>query len=277
MRSLAPAWYDAINAGKQSVVCDLKADADFGRELCASADVVLEGFRPGIAERLGVGYDRMPRGVIYCSISGYGSSARTPTVPGHDLNYQGYAGVLADTAPGLPPVQVADLAGGALVAVTEILACASRTRANRSGPADRALAHTRRPPSRLPPGCRTRSPACSPVASVVRDLRNRGWPLPDGRRPGAEVLRAPVRVDRRARTGRAPVRPRRTGRARGHARRRVRDKVARRRGSSSSTAKTCPSARLRRSRKRLSTSRAPSGPPPAVGEHTDAWRSELGL
>ena len=122
MRSLAPAWYDAISAGKQSVVCDLKADPDFGRALCARADVVLEGFRPGVAERLGVGYDRMPRGVVYCSISGYGSDGPNAHRAGHDLNYQGYAGVLADTAPGLPPVQVADLAGGALVAVSEILA-----------------------------------------------------------------------------------------------------------------------------------------------------------
>src|SRR5262245_29638070 len=142
MRALAPAWYDAINAGKQSVVCDLKADPDFGRALCARADVVLEGFRPGVAERLGVGYDRMPRGVVYCSISGYGSTGPNAHRAGHDLNYQGYAGVLADTAPGLPPVQVADLAGGALVAVSEILAALlEREQSGRGRRIDLSLTH----------------------------------------------------------------------------------------------------------------------------------------
>ena len=142
MRALAPAWYDAINAGKESVVCDLKADPDFGRALCAHADVVLEGFRPGVAERLGVGYDRMPRGVVYCSISGYGATGPNANRAGHDLNYQGYAGVLADTAPALPPVQVADLAGGALVAVTEILAAlVEREHSGRGRRIDLSLTH----------------------------------------------------------------------------------------------------------------------------------------
>src|SRR5919202_5516146 len=60
LRALAPEWDAALNAGKESVVCDLKAEPAFGRALCARADVVLEGFRPGVAARLGVGPDDVP-------------------------------------------------------------------------------------------------------------------------------------------------------------------------------------------------------------------------
>ena len=119
LRELAPAWHQALNAGKESVTCDLKADPATGRELCAKADVVLESFRPGVARRLGVGPDDVPETVVYCSFTGFGPDELRA---GHDLNYQGYAGLLADTAPAMPPVQIADLAGGGLTAVTRILA-----------------------------------------------------------------------------------------------------------------------------------------------------------
>ena len=119
LRELAPAWHDALNAGKESVEIDLKSEPKRGRELCAQADVVLESFRPGVVERLGVGPDDLPATVVYCSFTGFGPGEQRA---GHDLNYQGWAGLLADTAPAMPPVQVADLAGGALRAVTAILA-----------------------------------------------------------------------------------------------------------------------------------------------------------
>src|SRR4029077_4885765 len=90
-----------------------------GRELCARADVVLESFRPGVAKRLGVGPADLPETVVYCSFTGFGPDELRA---GHDLNYQGYAGLLADTAPAMPPVPIADLAGGGLTAVTRILA-----------------------------------------------------------------------------------------------------------------------------------------------------------
>ena len=122
LRSIAPTWDAALNAGKESVVCDLKRDPEFGRALCARADVVLEGFRPGVAARLGVGADDLPARVVYCSLTGFGADGPHALRAGHDLNYLGFAGVLADTAPGLPPVQVADLAAGALAGVVEILA-----------------------------------------------------------------------------------------------------------------------------------------------------------
>lgn len=118
MRELAPAWHEALNAGKESVEVDLKTDPDAGRALCAEADVVLESFRPGVVERLGIAPAGLPERVVYCSFTGFGADNLTA---GHDLNYQGWAGLLADTAPALPPVQVADL-GAALRAVAQILA-----------------------------------------------------------------------------------------------------------------------------------------------------------
>ena len=122
MRHVAPAWDDALNGGKESVACDLKAEPELARALLARADVVLEGFRPGVAERLGVGPDDTPATAVYCRITGFGAEGRHAGRAGHDLNYLGWAGVLEDTAPGLPPIQPADLAAGALGAVTQILA-----------------------------------------------------------------------------------------------------------------------------------------------------------
>jgi alpha-methylacyl-CoA racemase len=119
LAELAPAWHEALNAGKESVELDLKHDPETGRELCARADVVLESFRPGVVERLGIGPADLPAPVVYCSFTGFGPDDLRA---GHDLNYQGWAGLLADTAPAMPPVQVADLAGGALPAVAQILA-----------------------------------------------------------------------------------------------------------------------------------------------------------
>jgi crotonobetainyl-CoA:carnitine CoA-transferase CaiB-like acyl-CoA transferase len=83
---------------------------------------VLEGFRPGVASRLGVGPGDVPETVVYCSITGFGLEDGHAQRAGHDLNYLGWAGALEDTAPGLPPVQVADLAAGALRALSAVLA-----------------------------------------------------------------------------------------------------------------------------------------------------------
>ena len=129
VRDVAPAWDSTLNAGKESVVCDLKSEPELGRALLARADVVLEGFRPGVAERLGVGPDDAPQTAVYCSITGFGEGdARV----GHDLNYMGWAGALAATAPGMPPLPVADLAAGALTAATRVLAALlERTRSGR--------------------------------------------------------------------------------------------------------------------------------------------------
>ena len=122
MRQTSPEWHDVLNAEKESVVCELPADVELARALLARADVVLESFRPGVAARLGIGPSDVPASTVYCSITGFGVEGRHVQRAGHDLNYLGWAGALAATAPALPPVPVADLAAGALAAVTEILA-----------------------------------------------------------------------------------------------------------------------------------------------------------
>jgi alpha-methylacyl-CoA racemase len=119
LRQAAAAWHAALDASKESVVCDLTRDLPFAQALCDRADVVLDGFRPGEIERIGL---QTPERTVWCSITGFGEHGPHAGRAGHDLNYLGWAGALADTAPALPPVQVADLAAGALAAVTEVLA-----------------------------------------------------------------------------------------------------------------------------------------------------------
>lgn len=119
VRDVAPDWDQRLNAGKESVLWDAKADPSFGPALCARADVVLEGFRPGVAERLGVGSEVVPESAVYCSITGFGADDRRA---GHDLNYMGWAGALEPIAPAMPPLPIADLAAGALTALSRILA-----------------------------------------------------------------------------------------------------------------------------------------------------------
>src|SRR5260221_1702096 len=109
--------YRALNDGKEVVSWDARTEPP--PAVLAEADIVLEGFRPGVWERLGV---ELPERTILCSITGFGADGPHALQAGHDLNYLGYAGVLADTAPAVPPVQIADLAAGAQAAVIEILA-----------------------------------------------------------------------------------------------------------------------------------------------------------
>lgn len=120
-----------LNRGKQSIAIDLKAADAVERlkPLIQRADVLLEQFRPGVMDRLGLGYEALRRlnpKLIYCAITGWGQTGPKANVAAHDLNYMAEAGVLgltggADGAPVLPPILAADIAGGALPAVTNIL------------------------------------------------------------------------------------------------------------------------------------------------------------
>jgi crotonobetainyl-CoA:carnitine CoA-transferase CaiB-like acyl-CoA transferase len=135
---------------KRSMTLNLKADA--GREvfyrLAAQADVVLEGFRPGVTARLGVDWEtlraRNPR-LVYCSITGYGQDGPYRDRVGHDINYLGYAGVLEylgppDGRPIVPGVQIADIGGGGLMAAVGILtALLARDRTGRGQYIDIAM------------------------------------------------------------------------------------------------------------------------------------------
>jgi len=116
---------------KRHMTLNLKhtAGRDILLRLAEDADIVLEGYRPGVPQRLGIDYDtlrvRNPR-LIYCAISGYGQNGPYRDRVGHDVNYLGYAGVLnfvgeRDGPPVIPGVQIADIAGGALMAAVGIL------------------------------------------------------------------------------------------------------------------------------------------------------------
>ncbi len=130
--SARSALFLALNRNKRSIRLDLKSEN--GREallaLVRRNDVVLESFRPGVLERLGVGYERMReenRGIVYCAISGYGQESPKREASGHDMNYLGLVGLLGLTgARGGEPVQaagqIADLGGGALMAAFGIMA-----------------------------------------------------------------------------------------------------------------------------------------------------------
>jgi crotonobetainyl-CoA:carnitine CoA-transferase CaiB-like acyl-CoA transferase len=124
--------FHALNRGKRSVRIDLKnaAGRDAFLRLVRTADVVLESFRPGVMDRLGVGYARLreenPR-LVYCAITGFGQDGPYAQRAGHDVNYLALTGLLGLTGePDGPPIQaagqIADLGGGALMAAFGILA-----------------------------------------------------------------------------------------------------------------------------------------------------------
>ena len=104
--------------------------------LARDADALIEGFRPGVADRLGVGYDALRAvnpALVYCSLSGYGAGGPLEREAGHDINYLGRAGVLSVTG-AVPGVQVGDIAGGSLMAVSGLLA--ALVHAQRTGEGD---------------------------------------------------------------------------------------------------------------------------------------------
>ena len=137
MRSYEPKFgvdavnFGLLNRGKRSIAIDLKEPGAIDRltPLLSSADVIVEQFRPGVMDRLGLGYEAVrqinPR-LIYCSITGYGQHGPRVDVAAHDLNYQAQTGMLtlaadAQGEPVVPAVLIADIAGGAYPAVLNIL------------------------------------------------------------------------------------------------------------------------------------------------------------
>jgi alpha-methylacyl-CoA racemase len=135
--SARSALFLALNRNKRSIRLDLKCEG--GREallaLVREYDVVLESFRPGVLDRLGVGYERMREvnpGIVYCAISGYGQDGPKRDASGHDMNYLGLVGLLGLTGecggvggeggPIQSAGQIADLGGGALMAAFGIMA-----------------------------------------------------------------------------------------------------------------------------------------------------------
>lgn len=129
--------FSTVASHKRSIVVDLKSQEGKARalELAVNADVVVEGWRPGVAARLGVGPDDVKAvnaEVVYCSLSGFGQTGPRATEPGHDVNYQAVSGALAPTnqgpGPSTPALALADLAGGLAAAFAICAAWIGRIR-----------------------------------------------------------------------------------------------------------------------------------------------------
>ena len=136
MAGHSSAMYWALNRGKRAIQLDLKQDAgrEVLRRLVAGADVLVEGFRPGVMDRLGLGYavlsDLNP-GLVYCAITGYGQDGPLQQRAGHDLLYNSLAGLQGVTGtPGgelaLPGFQVADMGGGGMGGALAVVAALLR-------------------------------------------------------------------------------------------------------------------------------------------------------
>ena len=145
-----PELFAALARGKRSVELDLKSDAGRARldELIAECDVFCESWRPGVAERLGIGAARLRAeqpALIYCSISGYGQHGPWRDAPGHDLNYQALAGAIAprpgdDAPPAIPRLPAADLEAGTLAALVVCAAWSKRLATGEGETIDVAMA-----------------------------------------------------------------------------------------------------------------------------------------
>jgi crotonobetainyl-CoA:carnitine CoA-transferase CaiB-like acyl-CoA transferase len=132
-------FFLVLNRNKRALRLDLKRPE--GREvllrLVRDADVLVEGFRPGVMTKLGVGYEvlrEVNRRLVFCAISGYGQDGPLAQLAGHDINYVGYTGVgdqigRAGAPPAIPNFQIADLLGGTLSAVMGMLAAVLDARA----------------------------------------------------------------------------------------------------------------------------------------------------
>src|SRR3954463_14506826 len=131
-RSYVPVQFATENRNKRSIAVDLKASASSSvvEKLVSKCHIVLEGFRPGVAKRLGIDFDSLKRinsSLIYCSISGYGETGPWRERPGHDVNYVAAAGGLAYPGQWLQPparssLPVADMAGGSFAAIAVLAA-----------------------------------------------------------------------------------------------------------------------------------------------------------
>jgi crotonobetainyl-CoA:carnitine CoA-transferase CaiB-like acyl-CoA transferase len=139
--------FASLSADKRSVVLDLKDEEARARalELAAEADVVVEGYRPGVADRLGIGYDAVRQvnpSVIYCSVSGLGQDGPLAEAPGHDINYLAWSGALSPEGgpPREPAVPVADLSGGMAAAFAICAAVVRRLRTDEGERIDVAMA-----------------------------------------------------------------------------------------------------------------------------------------
>lgn len=264
VRDVEPEWDATLNTGKESVVWDREREPLLGPRLCARADVILEGFRPGVAARLGVGPDDVPERVVYCSLTGFGDGDRRV---GHDLNYLGWAGALAPVAPGMPPLPIADLAAGGLTAVARVLAALlEQQRTGRGGHVVVSMTHESHELAQFS-GPLTGSLACYRIYRcadgrflTIAALEAKFW------RRLCELLERPDLVERQ------------------HDAHEELEQILARRPLAEWLAffgdedvAVGPVATLEEASRRFGRIASNDPPPPRLGEHTAHWRKELGL
>ena len=137
------AAHRALNRGKRSITLNLKSlqGLDLLKRLTGRSDVLVESFRPGVMDRLGVGWTALHEvnpALVYCAITGYGQDGPYRDRVGHDINYIGYGGVLGiigprDGPPVVPGVQIGDVGGGGMAAAVGILAALLQARTTGEG------------------------------------------------------------------------------------------------------------------------------------------------
>jgi crotonobetainyl-CoA:carnitine CoA-transferase CaiB-like acyl-CoA transferase len=155
-------FFRMVNRNKKSLRLDLKqaAGVEVFMRLAKDADVIFESFRPGVVDKLGIGYETIrtvnPR-IVYCAITGYGQTGPWAQLAGHDINYLATAGLLdqigshdgrASGPPSIPNLQIGDLLGGALTPLLGVLAAVIGAKSTGQGShvdvamTDAVLAHT---------------------------------------------------------------------------------------------------------------------------------------
>ncbi len=152
-REMLPGLFRLVNRGKRSAVLDLRRDEDREQllDVASEADVFVEGFRPGVVDRLGVGYADVRKrnpGVVYASLSGYGQTGPLAHQPAHDINFCAQAGLLAipssvkQEAPYRMQLPVSDIAGAMYAAISILAALRQRDASGRGARLDVSLAES---------------------------------------------------------------------------------------------------------------------------------------
>ena len=175
----SPGIWASINHGKESIALDLKTDGgrQVLRRLALRSDIVLEGWRPGVAERLGADYATLSQdnpGLVYCSISGFGQDGPWRDRPGHDVNYlalSGYMGLQAavEGRPWPPAVLFSDLVSGLYAAITTLAAVAGRSASGTGAYIDLSMTD-------------------AALALMGLEVGRRGDPAEDGRSPNVTFI-----------------------------------------------------------------------------------------
>src|SRR5438132_3667528 len=158
------AYFDALHRGKQLLTLDLRTEIgrDALRKRVLEADVLVEGFRPGVMERMELGYTALAAinpGLVYCAITGYGSGGPMAGRAGHDLNYLARSGALSlmplrEGVPTIPGLQVADMAGGLQAAFLITAALVARARTGRGARVEVSMTELMRTWTALPRAAR---------------------------------------------------------------------------------------------------------------------------